>query len=101
VTYRIRVAPRAAEQIRKAAGWWLRNRSKAPEAFAEEVERAFQLIRALPGVGERVAHPEHPELRRVLLDRIRYHLYYVLSADEEAVDVLAVWHTSRGSGPSL
>lgn len=101
MNYRVRVAPRAAAQIRKAAGWWLRHRSKAPAAFAEEVERGFQLIQSLSGIGERVSHPEHPGLRRVLLDRVHYHLYYVVSADEQAVDVLAVWHTSRGSGPSL
>jgi plasmid stabilization system protein ParE len=101
VSYRVRIAPRAAAQIRKASAWWLRHRSKAPDAFAEEVERTFQLICALPGVGERVSHPQHSELRRVLLGRVRYHLYYVVAPEEEAVDVLALWHAARGTGPSL
>lgn len=74
MSYRVRVGPRAEAQIRKAAAWWLRHRSNAPDAFAEEVERTFQLNCALPGVGERVSRPEHSELRRMLLGRVRYHL---------------------------
>jgi len=30
---------------------------------------------------------------------VRYQLYYALSEDETTIQVLAVWHTSRGSGP--
>jgi hypothetical protein len=39
------------------------------------------------------------EVRRFLLPRSRYHLYY--SIDGELVKVRAVWHTARGKGPSL
>jgi hypothetical protein len=39
-------------------------------------------------------------MRRVLLGRVRYHLYYVVVPEEEAVDVLALWHTARGTGPN-
>jgi plasmid stabilization system protein ParE len=38
-------------------------------------------------------------IRRVLLPRTRYHVYYV--AREDVVLVLAVWHAKRGSGPPM
>jgi plasmid stabilization system protein ParE len=38
-------------------------------------------------------------VRRLVLYKIRYYLYYRLSGD--TVDVLALWHTSRGEGPAL
>lgn len=97
----IRISPQAAGQIRTAHDWWVRNRSKAPEAFAEEVERAFDLIKALPDAGEPVRHPHLPGVRRLLLGRIRYYLYYVKSIDQDIVDVLACWHTARGTAPEI
>ncbi len=38
-------------------------------------------------------------VRRVTLSRVRYHVYYRLADD--AIQILAVWHTSRGQGPDL
>ena len=101
MSYRLRVSPKAESQIRTAADWWLENRPKAPEAFAEEVARAFDLIRALPSVGEPVAHPTLKGVRRVLLGKVQYYLYYQPFPATEIVEVLALWHTSRGKGPSF
>jgi plasmid stabilization system protein ParE len=99
LSYRLRVSRRAESQIRVASDWWLENRPKAPQAFSEEIERAFDLVRALPSVGEPVAHLGLKGVRRVLLGRIRYYLYYQAFPAMEIVEVLALWHTSRGKGP--
>lgn len=101
MTPRFRVSARASSQIRTAASWWLKNRPKAPEAFGEELERGFELLRSLPSAGEAVSHPRLPALRRILLARVRYHLYYTFSPETETIEVLALWHTSRGSAPIL
>ena len=39
-------------------------------------------------------------VRRVHLARVHYHLYYRVTA-EPAIEVLALWHTSRGASPEL
>jgi plasmid stabilization system protein ParE len=101
VSYKIRVAPRAEAQIKKASAWWLENRSKAPTAFSEEVDRGFELARMWPSAGEPVEHSRLKGVRRILLARIRYHLYYCASPETETVEILALWHTSRGSLPPL
>jgi plasmid stabilization system protein ParE len=101
LTYRIRVSKRAATQIRTAADWWLANRTKAPQAFAEELERAFELIRTFPSVGESVPHARIVGIRRVLMARVRYHLYYGVQEETELVEVIALWHASRGASPRL
>jgi plasmid stabilization system protein ParE len=98
LSHRIRVSPKAEIQIRVAADWWLENRPKAPDAFAEEIERTFDLVRSLPSVGEPVKHPRVSGVRRVLLGRVQYYLYYRTVSDE-AVEILALWHTSRGTRP--
>jgi len=101
LSYRLRVAPQAAAQIRAGAIWWARNRSKAPAAFTEDIEKGFELARSLPSVGEPVRHSRLPGVRRLLLARVRYHLYYSVSHETETVEILALWHTSRGTTPDL
>jgi plasmid stabilization system protein ParE len=101
LSYRLRVSPRAAAQIRAGAQWWVKNRPKAPHAFEEEIARGFELARTLPSAGERVAHPDLERVHRIHLGRIHYYLYYHVSQDDESIDVLALWHTSRGTPPPL
>lgn len=101
MSFRFKVAPRAERQIRAAANWWRKNRSKAPALFAEDLESAFSLIEELPNAGEPVRHPKIPSLRRVLLGNVQYHLYYVVALEDEIVEIIALWHTSRGRGPRL
>jgi plasmid stabilization system protein ParE len=101
LSLRVRLSPSAAAQIRTAAKWWLQHRAKAPDAFADDLERGLELIASLPSVGEEVPHSRLAGVRRLLLGRVRYHLYYHYEAESDAVDVLALWHTGRGTGPLL
>ena len=86
--HQLRVSERAARQIQKASHWWDENRPSAPDAFRDEIERAFLLIATHPGIGSPVPSRRIPGLRRLLLQRIRYHLYYRVS-DEGFVEVPA------------
>lgn len=101
MTQRIRVSRRAASQIRQAAVWWAQNRPKAPELLADEIERGFSLATQLPGVGQPIPHPTVRGLRRLFLTRIHYHLYYAPAPEPETVEILALWHASRGAKPDL
>jgi hypothetical protein len=40
-------------------------------------------------------------VRRVLLSRVSYFLYYRVNRTSGSVEVLAFWHARRGSGPEL
>lgn len=93
------VTSRAAAQIERAARWWAENRPAAPGGIADDFEEATKLLAKHPGVGARSDSPHYPDLRRLYLTRVRYHIYYRVAGDK--VLVLAFWHASRGSGPSL
>ena len=95
----VRVTKRAQAQIDRAAQWWDENRDLAPEAFDDDLAKAFLLLGAEPRIGPPVSSTRAQGIRRLHLARIRYHLYYRIRAD--VVEVLALWHASRGSGPSL
>ena len=93
----VHVVNSAACAILRAAEWWTANRPKAPGAFAEELERAFQLIAVHPAIGARAQNAKLSGVRRIHLARVHYHLYYRVVTAPPAIEILALWHTSRGS----
>ncbi len=97
----IRVVQSAADQILEAAAWWDANRPKAPGIFREEIAHALELISIQPRVGARASNAKLAGVRRVHLSRVHYYLYYRVRESPNVVEVLALWHTSRGSGPAL
>ena len=85
-------------QLERAASWWRDHRPAAPDAVADDFEDALRLLVMQPELGARSASPRYPDLRRVFLSRIRYHVYYQSLPNK--VVILAFWHASRQS-PSL
>lgn len=94
---RIKVSQGALAQIEEAAAWWARNRPLAPGAVREDLDRILGLLSVEPGIGARARRAKLQGMRRVTLSRIRYYVYYRVS--EDALEVLAFWHTSRGREP--
>jgi plasmid stabilization system protein ParE len=86
-------------QLEAAATWWSQNRLAAPDAIRVDFQEATALLSRQPGVGAKSRAARYPDLRRLFLARVRYHIYYYVRA--EKIIVVAFWHASRGSGPSL
>lgn len=97
----IKVTCRAAREIKKAFEWWDANRPASPEALREEIERAFRLVALQPGIGALATNTKLVGVRRVHLGRVHYHLYYRVRSDAAVVEILALWHASRGTGPRV
>jgi hypothetical protein len=92
----------AAEQIRAAADWWRQNRPKAPNAFRQDLDNASSLLAIQPELGARARNTNLAGVRRVHLVRIRYDLYYrVVEGPPRQLEILALWHSSRGIDPPL
>ena len=77
------------------------DRSKAPNAIREELERAAAIISLQPEIGARALNVDLAGVRRLHLARVRYHVYYRLRTDPERLEILAFWHESRGRNPPL
>jgi plasmid stabilization system protein ParE len=91
----------AAKQIEEANDWWREHRQVSPDALAEDLARAFDLVSRQPGVGTPARSERLRDVRRLLLPRAGYFLYYRLVLSRQEVHVLALWHARRGSGPPL
>lgn len=96
---RVKVSARAASHIRRAAGWWAENRSAAPGAIRADIGDALALLAEQPGVGATYQGARTEGVRRLLVGRIRYLIYY--RATHDSLEVLAGWHASRGKQPVL
>jgi plasmid stabilization system protein ParE len=97
---RVKVDPLAAEEIRSITRWWRENRPASPDLLRRELAEARALLAEKPDVGPHV-RGAHPGVQRLLLLRTQYHIYYRVDRAARAVIILAVWHTSRGTGPPL
>lgn len=98
----VKFTPRADGHVEQAGQWWRENRTKAPDALAEDLVQALELISTQPYVGAIARNIRLRGVRRVYLNRVGYYLYYrVQGSPPEVVQVVAFWHTSRNSGPRL
>jgi plasmid stabilization system protein ParE len=91
----LQITRRAAREIRSASQWWDENRPAAPDAFRDAIEKAFELIRTQPNMGVVATNVKLLGVRRIHLSRVRYYLYYRVKTKPKAVEVVALWHTSR------
>ena len=90
----------ALDDARQIQDWWIENRPAAPTLFLDELKSALDLLAAQPQAG-RIARSDQDlaNVRRLLMHRSRYHLYY--RVDGEDLEVLSIWHSSRGGDPEI
>jgi plasmid stabilization system protein ParE len=86
----------ADEQAREIDEWWRQNRRAAPDLFIDELDRALLALGEMPTLGVTYEAGTRT-VRRLLLRRTHYHLYFV--QETERVYVLAVWSAFRGRTP--
>lgn len=99
--YSVLVAPSARRHVQTIAEWWEANRDKAPDLFAQELEAAFVRVAAAPTSFRIYRESKGRSIRRLLMPRTSYHVYFEVNETQKQVQVLAVWHTARGRGPRL
>jgi len=98
----VKFTRRADRHVDQARIWWWENRTKAPEALAQDLEQAIALISTQPHVGAFARDVRMPNVRRVYLNRVGYYLYYRVHGNPpNTIQVVAFWHSARGSNPRL
>jgi plasmid stabilization system protein ParE len=88
------ISRRAAREIREASAWWDANRPAAPAAFRQAIATAFELISTQPRIGMMATNTKLQGVRRIHLSQVHFYLYFRVRSPQ-AVQVLALWHTSR------
>jgi toxin ParE1/3/4 len=81
--------PRAHADIKEAFGWYEAQRTGLGFEFEGALAAVLQLVKAMPEAGPTV----HRDLRRLLLERFPYALYYRLT--ESTIEVRGCLHQRR------
>jgi plasmid stabilization system protein ParE len=69
--------------------------------FERELEDALQLLLVMPGAGTKYPTSKRPNLRRLLLPKTEYHIYFALERNDTTLVIHSVWGARRGRGPRL
>ena len=99
MSLKLDVTPRVAREIERIAAWWVANRPAAPGAVRADLKATFTALKEHPGIGSAVEEASSLAVRRIYVARIRYWVYY--RARDQRVEVLSVWHESRGEHPAV
>ena len=83
------ITPEAEADLAEAKAWYERKREGLGEEFILCVEAGLDHIRRAPAAATEV----HPGVRRVVVRRFPYGIFYRVDADQIAV--LAVYHNKR------
>jgi len=89
---RVRFLARAVEEVAEIDAWWRAHRD-ASNLFAREFSETVTLLVQAPTLGAPAVTLSLTGVRRVLLRKTRYHVYFRVIGD--TVEVLAVWHAMR------
>jgi plasmid stabilization system protein ParE len=98
---KIEISKRARRQAERISSWWEDNRPAAPTLFETEFEHALSLLLGAPRAGRPWPTTRRPGLRRLLLSKTQYHLYFTLEKNETVLVILVVWGAQRGRTPKL
>jgi hypothetical protein len=95
---RVRFTATAQEHVGREQAWWLANRDY-PDVFADELERALEIVSRLPSAGSPYPSSPVPGVRRLYLRRTNLHAYYTF--DTREVVIRALWGARLEHGPDI
>lgn len=95
---KLRFLKRAMKQLELQYDWWEENVGSAQRLEAE-VEHWLLQLKAMPYIGAPVENAR-PGTRQVVL-KTQHLLYYRVNEKAGFIEVLRVWHSSRGRKPKL
>lgn len=91
MNYQVLLRPDAELDIQDAFEWYEQRQKGLGSEFVRMVDSCLSQIQKNP-----MAYPTiHREIRRVLLRRFPYGVFYLLEAERERIVVLACIHASR------
>jgi plasmid stabilization system protein ParE len=99
--FRVRLLPKAKAELEIIERWWALHRKEHPDLVSEELAEAADTLATAPDAGLEYSPRLRPGMRRIMLPRSRYHLYYRVLREERSVEIVAVWFAGRAKGPPL
>lgn len=90
----------AQQQIREADQWWRQNRD-AGDLFFDELKKVVGRLQVSPELGPRYRRIRGKWVHRMLLQKSRYHVYYLFDREQGLVEVHSIWSALKKRGPKI
>ena len=97
---KLEILDEARAQYRKQSAWWREHR-EAKTLFAQEFLAAIRHLQTAPETGALYARRRGRAIRRWLMPKTEYHVYYRLDRQQDLLVIYSVWGARRGRGPTL
>jgi plasmid stabilization system protein ParE len=94
---RARLSARAERELSRLDARWRAERPAAPDLLTDELLTAVRALQSSPEIGVAFGTLKNNVVRRILLEKSEYHVYYIVLDDE--VFVLSIWGARRGRTP--
>ena len=75
--------------------------TRIPELFFEEMLEVIEHLETVGNPGTPCPTNRRPQLKRMLLEKAKCHLYFVSDERKQRIDVLHVWDGRRERLPAL
>ena len=91
MSYKIKLLPIVHTELRKTKKWYADKNEVLANDFKTEVDKEIDYIGKFPENSQR----KYKELRRSLVSRFPYAIFYLVKEKQKQIIVLGVLHTSR------
>ncbi|MBN1607543.1 MAG: hypothetical protein JW940_12980 [Polyangiaceae bacterium] len=97
---KLKIVEEARAQYREQSAWWHEHRD-AKALFAQEFLAAIRHLRTAPESGALYTRKRGRAIRRWLMPKTEYHVYYRFDRDHDLLIIYSLWGARRGRGPEL
>lgn len=97
---KLKILKEARDQYRSQNAWWREHRD-TKTLFAQEFLAAIRSLHTTPEAGPLYAWRRGRSIRRWLMPKTGYHVYYRFDREQEVLVIYAVWGARRGQGPKV
>lgn len=93
--------PDGADQAIEANLWWIQNKTSSPYGFNDEYNKALVLLEMNPNLGKFRKHKVYKNLRKLIVSKLGYSIYYNYDESIGEILICAVWNGQRRRGPKI
>ena len=98
---KVRLTPRASRELERVSKRWRETRPAAPNLVLDEFEAAKNHLSTMPHSGQLYGHRKGHTIRRWMLPKTQYGVYFAVDAERDLVIVHSIWGARRRRGPKL